>query len=414
MPYSELIKNFEKIRSYMREFFVYGFRSRGEFDRKSARSYDNERRRVESWLGDYMCFRQDEAGKAVFLSVDSRTIARNPIYRAFQAKSFTDNALTLHFWLLDLLADGEARTVSELVRRIDTDFLSQFPDAKIPDESTIRKKLKEYKGLGILKSEKQGRELTFRLALDRVPLERWADALAFYAEVDPLGVIGDSTLGQLQAIPDYFRFKHHYLLHAMDSEILYELLLAIREHRKVEITALSRRKDAYRESTVYPMRIYLSAQTGRQYLLSWHYRWRKPMFYRIDGIISVVPSETDPEPERYERWHEGLQENLWGVSIGREPSLDHIEMTVKVEANEGYIIERLNREKRCGRVEVLGGGLFRYVADVFDALEMLPWLRTFIGRVVSLECSNHPVVDTFWTDYQALCYMYGGDENDLP
>ena len=414
MPYSELIKNFEKIRSYMREFFVYGFRSRGEFDRKSARSYDNERRRVESWLGDYMAFRQDENGKAVFLSVDSRTIAHNPIYRAFQAKSFPSNALTLHFWLLDLLADGEARTVSELVSRIDTGFLSQFPEAKMPDESTVRKKLKEYEGLGILESEKQGRELAFRLAPDRVPLERWADALAFYAEADPLGVIGDSTLGQLPAIPDYFRFKHHYLLHAMDSEILYELLLAIRDHRRVEITALSRRKDEYRESTVYPMRIYLSAQTGRQYLLGWHFRWRKPMFYRVDGIISVVPGEIDPEPERYERWHEGLRENLWGVSIGREPSLDHLEMTVKVTPEEGYILDRLDREKRCGRVEVLGGGLFRYVADVFDALEMLPWLRTFLGRVVELQCTNSAVADTFWADYQAMCTMYGGDENDLP
>lgn len=414
MPYSELIKNFEKIRSYMREFFVYGFRSRGEFDRKSARSYDNERRRVESWLGDYMAFRQDENGKAVFLSVDSRTIAHNPIYRAFQAKSFPSNALTLHFWLLDLLADGEARTVSELVSRIDTDFLSQFPEAKMPDESTVRKKLKEYEGLGILKSEKQGRELAFRLAPDRVPLERWADALAFYAEADPLGVIGDSTLGQLPAIPDYFRFKHHYLLHAMDSEILYELLLAIRGHQKVEITALARSKEDYRVSTVYPMRIYLSIQTGRQYLLGWHFRWRKPMFYRVDGIISVVPGEIDPEPERYERWHEGLRENLWGVSVGREPSLEHIEMTVKVEPDEGYILDRLDREKRCGRVEVLGGGLFRYVADVFDALEMLPWLRTFLGRVVDLQCTNPTVTDTFWSDYKAMCGMYGGDDRAFP
>lgn len=406
MPYSELIKNFEKIRSYMREFFVYGFRSRGEFDRKSARSYDNERRRVESWLGDYMAFRQDDSGKAVFLSVDSRTIARNPIYRAFQAKSFPSNALTLHFWLLDLLADGEARTVSELVRRIDTDYLSQFPAAKLPDESTVRKKLKEYEGLGILKSEKLGRELAFRLAPDRVPLERWADALAFYAEADPLGVVGDSTLGQLPEPPDYFRFKHHYLLHAMDSEILYALLPAIREHRQVELTALSRDKKNQRVSVVYPMRIYLSAQTGRQYLLGWHCRWRKPMFFRLDGIISVVPGEPDPEPERYERWYEGLRQNLWGVSIGRELSLDHIEMTVKVNPEEGYILDRLDREKRCGRVEVLGGGLFKYVADVYDALELLPWLRTFLGRVVRLECSNPSVEDSFWADYQTMCAMY--------
>lgn len=410
MAYSELIKNFEKIRSYMREFFVYGFRSRGEFDRKSARSYDNERRRVESWLGDYMYFRQDESGKAVFLSVDSRTIARNPIYRAFQAKSFTDNTLTLHFWLLDLLVGGEALTVSDLVTRIDTDYLSQFPAAKLPDESTIRKKLKEYESRGILKSEKQGRELAFRLATDRVPLERWTNAMTFFSEADPLGVIGDCTLSQLPEVPDYFRFKHHYLLHAMDSEILYELLLAIREHRKVEITALSRSKDDYRTQTVYPMYVYLSAQTGRQYLLCWHYRYRRPMFYRIDGIVSVVPGEIDPNPERYEIWHENQRQNLWGVSIGREPSLDHIEMTVKVTPEEGYILDRLDREKRCGRVEVLGGGLFRFVADVFDALEMLPWLRTFLGRVVRLECSNPTVVDTFWSDYQTLCAIYGGDE----
>lgn len=39
MAYNELIKNFEKVRAYMREFYVYGFKSRTEYDAKSARSY---------------------------------------------------------------------------------------------------------------------------------------------------------------------------------------------------------------------------------------------------------------------------------------------------------------------------------------------------------------------------------------
>ncbi|MBQ4307739.1 MAG: WYL domain-containing protein, partial [Lachnospiraceae bacterium] len=65
MAYSELIKNFEKIRSYMRDFYIYGFRTRTEFVRKSARSYDNERRRVESWLKGAVSFRQDASGKSV-------------------------------------------------------------------------------------------------------------------------------------------------------------------------------------------------------------------------------------------------------------------------------------------------------------------------------------------------------------
>lgn len=61
--YSELIKNFEKIRGYMREFYVYGFKSREEYDKKSARSYDDERRRMESWLGDHMSFVRTPEGK---------------------------------------------------------------------------------------------------------------------------------------------------------------------------------------------------------------------------------------------------------------------------------------------------------------------------------------------------------------
>ena len=101
MPYSELVKNFERIRDYMRQFYVYGFKSRSEYDSKSARSYDNERRRIESWLGDYMSFRTTAEGKNVFISVDSRSAEQNPLYNAFRAKSFTDGSITLYFYILD-------------------------------------------------------------------------------------------------------------------------------------------------------------------------------------------------------------------------------------------------------------------------------------------------------------------------
>ena len=38
MAYSELIKRFDRIRDYMRQFYVYGFKSRNEYTGKSARS----------------------------------------------------------------------------------------------------------------------------------------------------------------------------------------------------------------------------------------------------------------------------------------------------------------------------------------------------------------------------------------
>ena len=103
MPYSELIKNFNRVRDYMREFYVYGFKSRDEFHKKSARSYDDERRRLESWLGEHMQFRQTGEGKNVFLSIDSRLSNHNPLYKGWKTKSFTDGDITLHFILFDIL-----------------------------------------------------------------------------------------------------------------------------------------------------------------------------------------------------------------------------------------------------------------------------------------------------------------------
>ena len=153
MAYSELVKSFERIRNYMREFYVYGFKSRDEYGMKSARSYDNERRRIESWLGDYMSFHQESSGKNVFLSLDSRRVPRNPLYKAFKAKSFTDKDITLHFYILDIFADGSVLSSKEIVDRINDDYLSHFNGDFSLDESTVRKKLKEYEELGLLCAE---------------------------------------------------------------------------------------------------------------------------------------------------------------------------------------------------------------------------------------------------------------------
>ena len=58
--YNELIKHFDRIRSYVRDFYIYGFKTREDFREKSGRTYDNQRRRMESWFSDYI--RQDRSG----------------------------------------------------------------------------------------------------------------------------------------------------------------------------------------------------------------------------------------------------------------------------------------------------------------------------------------------------------------
>lgn len=413
MAYSELIKNFEKVRDYMREFFVYGFKSRTDYDRKSARSYDNERRRIESWMGQYMAFRQDPQGKNVFISVDSRSILHNPLFKAFKAKSFTDNDITLHFFILDLLADASPLSVRQIVEHISSDYISQFPDARELDESTIRKKLKEYEKLGILRSSKSGRELAFALEEDISDPESWMEAAAFYSEAAPMGVIGSTILDRAQDKPDWFGFKHHYILHALDSQILCDILLSIRDHRRIEITTFGRHGNTERVHKVYPMRIYVSTQNGRQHLMCYHYRFRRPMFFRLDNIHSVVPGDIEKEVRRYESYYQAFAQNLWGVSVGEDCSTDHVEMTIYVGDREGFIADRLFRESRGGTIECLDPNHFRFSADVYDGCEMVPWIRTFLGRITDLQSSNPAVLSRVWADLEEMENLYGGEEDAI-
>lgn len=139
MAYSELIKNFNKIRDYMRDFYVYGFKSRDDYTKKSARSYDDEKRRIESWLGDYMKFHQTADGKNVFLSIDSRVTRHNPLYKAWKTKSFTDGDITLHFIVMDILSEGQELSLGDITYQVD-EYLAVFGHARVFDASTIRKK----------------------------------------------------------------------------------------------------------------------------------------------------------------------------------------------------------------------------------------------------------------------------------
>ena len=278
----------------------------------------------------------------------------------------------------------------------------------------MRKKLKEYASLGLLESRKQGREVFYRRREDGFCPEKWADALAFYSEADPMGVVGSYLLDKLREKPRYFRFKHHYILHALDSDVLHKLLLGIDERRAVEITTKSLRSGKVTKNTLCPLKIYVSVRSGRQYLLGYHYRFRHLDFYRVDTVQDVALGNEERQYEKYLAWAEKFRENLWGTSTGGDHNLDHIEMDIRMEPGEEYILQRLEREKRCGRVEILNERTCRFTADVYDASEMMPWIRSFTGRIKALRCSSPYVQQVFYDDLAAMAAIYGGDGNAVP
>ena len=418
MPYNELIKNFEKVRAYMREFYVYGFKSRSEYDAKSARSYDDMRRRIESWLGDYMRFTQTPEGKSVFLSVDSRVTCRNPFYKAWKAKSFTDGDITLHFILFDILYASEVRkTLSELVEEIDW-YLGCSESPMTFDESTVRKKLKEYADEGMIRMEKAGRRVLYS-RMPEMPLSALADVIDFFSEAAPCGVVGSFLQEKQEPHRSFFSFKHHYITQAIDSDILAVLFDAIRQGRYITADNLGRHSAVARTVRLVPLKIYISAQNGRQNLIAYHEKANRLNSYRLDYMSNVRIEEPC---ERFGSLRESFHKaeaHMWGVNCRWSTKrLEHVEFEVRVGAEEQYIVQRLEREKRCGQVEKIDEHHYRYCADVFDTNEMLPWIRTFLSRITKMNFSNRTVENRFKDDVREMYRMYGidgdgGDGDDI-
>ena len=415
--YSELIKNFEKIRAYMRDFYVYGFKSRDDYQKKSARSYDDERRRLESWLGDHMSFVRTSEGKNVFISIDSRTIRHNPLYNAWKAKSFTDGDITLHFILFDILYDPDLkRTIAELLREIDTKYLADFQTPMMFDESTIRKKLKEYCESGIIVAEKEGRKVYYHRT-DSTNLSDLNDVLHYYSEVAPCGVIGSFILDKMESHTDAFTFKHHYITGAIDSGVLAALFAAMGEKRSVTISNMSRKKDMPRRIRIIPLRVLISVQSGRQHLFAYLPDYNSFTAYRIDYLSNVKLEDPTPRFDELRAELDRMQGKMWGVSVKRNKwgndHLEHVEFTIKVAADEDYIVRRLEREKRIGTVEKLDENTYRFSADVYDTSEMIPWIRTFICRICELNFSNKTLEKQFLDDIKEMYRMYGIAEVEI-
>ena len=408
--YSELIKNFEKMREIMREFYVYGFKSREDYDKKSSRSYDDERRRLESWLGEHMRFVRNPDGKNVFISIDSRVSWHNPFYKTLKAKSFTDGDITLHFILFDILHSPEVMlSLPEILEQIDV-YLSHFQEPMVFDESTVRKKLKEYVELGIVECERSGKKMLYRRA-STPNLPDVTDILNFYSEVAPCGVIGSFLLDKQDEKRDDFGFKHHYITSAMDSGVLALLFEAMQKKSVITATNTSRRSDTSKKLRIVPLRVFISVQNGRQHLLAYQPEYDAIKSFRVDYLSDIRLEEPTPRFDELRDRLTDMQIKMWGVTVKNDrfknTRTEHVEFTVKVAANEEYIVNRLEREKRVGYVEKLDANTYRFSADVYDVSEMIPWIRTFICRITDLHFSNYEVERQFKRDLEEMYRMYG-------
>ena len=409
--FSELIKNFDKIRDYMRDFFIYGFKARGDFNQKSLRTYDNEKRRIECYLGEYIRWDTSKGSKRVFISLDSSKISQNPLYAAWKSKSFTDNDIMLHFYILDILKRDKSLSCEGLTNAISEKSGICF------DPQTVRIKLKEYDKEGILVSNKVSKNLYYSLCEDYLQklsycYENVIDGIKFYQEAAPFGVIGSYILDNENRENDIFAFKHHFVVHTLEDKVLLNILNAMREKRKIKFVNESKRLGL--KNTIYgiPLKIFVSSQSGRRYLTIYNESRQRFINHRLDYIKSIELLEVC---EEFHELREKLNKNLnkcWGVSFGGNHRGEKFTMKLYIdEEREAHIINRLYREGRGGKVNKLDKNIYEYSKEIFDTNEIMHWVKSFTGRIISVDCDSKHIVNKFNNDMRRMHRMYiGGEE----
>ena len=93
--------------------------------------------------------------------------------------------------------------------------------------------------------------------------------------------------------------------------------------------------------------------------------------------------------------------------------MEHVEFTIRYNDDEQFIPQRLEREKRCGVVERIDDNTSRFSADVFDASELIPWMRTFICRITDISISDKKLEKQFEDDIEEMYALYGLKGGDI-
>lgn len=414
MAYSELLKNLDTLRTYIRSFYIYGFKTRDKFLGKSSRTYDDEKRRLENYLDGYMAFRQNENGKVTFLSIDSRHTAHNPLYKIFKAKSFTAMDISLHFMLMDILFNGEKKTLNQILDEISSVYLKDFSSNAMPEESTLRKKLKEYEELGLICSEKIGKTMLY-FRNPETDLSGMEDALSFFSENACCGVVGnflyDKLSSEIQKESEVFQFKHHYITSSIESDFVSLVFEAIREHRYIIIEQKKTKSIRTIKNEVVPLMIYQSTQDGRMYLMAYRPHGKYFLALRFDYIVSMKVGEVYEGFEQKRTEFENLRKHIWGVALKQnkrynDTTTTHVSFKVHFDDDEKFIHQRLLREKRCGTVTLLDENTAQFDADIFDAMEIIPWARTFICRITDFRCTDIGITRRFYADIRKMKNLY--------
>ncbi len=391
-----MIDDINVIREVSRKYHSRGFNS-------SAFLQGSVVNTVDSYMGEQVKFAADENGEYVYKTIDSRDLPKSHLMQLWRMKKIDEFDFNVHFYILDIL-HNEEKTAQE-VYKISSGYAKEFDPDYVIDKERFFKKIEKYVEDGLLvKREENGVNLYTMAPRTKIP---GPELLRFFTEIAPCGTVGFSIEYKRQYVKSFFQFKHHFTALAFNDGILVNIFEAISKR----LTLVPILFDEGKTNKIVPLKVLSGTHAGRDRLACYDLVTNSFNSIRIDEIREFEFGEKyDEYDARYDEL-EKMREHVWIFTYGEK--LEHVMFELQFEPAEDYVLLRLNREKRFGKITKLSEGYVRFEADVTDTFEITPWIRTFSGWITKIELSNKEALKKFKDDLKAMNEMYGGNDGTV-
>lgn len=415
-----LIRDYSDIRDILRDIYIFGCFSRDDYINKgmSGRKYDNEQRRITSYLPNKFIKKKREGKRVLpYCSYNMTETQENFLAETYRNKSFTMLDIMSYFFALTFLDDQQGMTLQELL-----EIIPEENDEVVYTKDNLRKKLDELIEKGLVITQKSGRKVLYRTVEDYLRIFETDELIDIYwllefeKNVSPvempyfflqrklrLYLYADRGI-EMENI-HAFQYKHNHLFNVLDNEVILDILKAIWSKKSIIIEY--RFRENICKSKVVPIRIIHECNHGRQYLLFYDLSDEKAKTRRIDRILST-------------KIHEEISDDIWELAIKEGETeksawctagLYDDQDVVKIEFNvdeekEKYVLDRIEREGKNGILERVLPGTYLYTITVTDPLEMTPWIRSFGERAKVIYSKEGVLEKHLLEDYERAISKY--------
>ncbi len=426
--FNDFIKHYGIIRDVLRDCFLYGCFSRDELETKrnvSSRKISYEMRRIQQYVEEkYIKIDKDGRYKLLSLSYDFLRQPDNFLVNTYMTKSFTRTDLLTYFSIL-LFIQSQKDVCS--LNKIENGLVQQECLAfdKISSK-TIERKLSEMsQELEVLSCEKVKRTKYYSVAPDILSSLNTAQLNELFIAVSLYkNIIFPVTAGYYceQTIVDYltyerkistktvdfFNYRHVHFHPVIEEQVLWEILSAIHNRRKILLNYHSPKKKAKVGSgnILSPYKIRYDVRHGRFYLISFSDSG-KCRVSRLDRIESIEMLDEVYQRNDFDEAYQMQMSSSWSsMSLDEVKEPENVKLEVVIdELTEGYIIDKIMNEIQNGTLEKKEDG--RYLVDfqVNDSGEIIPWLRSYAGNVRVLESTQ--LAQKLLRDWKEMLITYG-------